>query len=1056
MLISTTSIRRPVLAAVANILLVVLGILAFQRLPVRQYPDIDPPVLSITTTYLGASAAVVESDVTKRIEEAVAGVEGVRLITASSRDEVSQIDIEFRIGRQIDFAAADVRDQIARIRKTLPTTVDDPVVSKQSGSAQPIMWLSLTSDSRDPLELTDYARRNLVDQLSVVPGVARVFMGGERRYAIRVWLDPDALAAKNLTADDVVRRLQQENVELPAGRLESANRELTVRTTTRLPDPTAFADLIVRETPAGQIRLGQVAKVELGAENYRTGVWIDGKPAVGLGVVRQSTANVLDVADGVKAALERLRPSIPKDIEISNPYDESVFIKASIYEVNHALVIALILVVLVILGFLSSFRATLIPTLAIPVSLIAAMMVMSLAGFSINVLTLLAFVLAIGLVVDDAIVVLENIHRRMELGEPKLLAAVNGAKEVYFAVIATTVVLVAVFVPLAFLQGNTGRLFTEFGVTLAAAVAFSGITALSLSPMLCSLILRHDAKPNFFARGTNWFFARLSAGYKRTLDVGLSVGTGALVALSLLVLGGAVGGSWWLLRGMPSETAPVEDRGFLIVPMEAPQGSTMQYTLDRVDEVERVLEPLRGADGPIERVLVVIGLGAAANAPVNQAFVIVRLKDWSQRHVHSKQLAGMLMPRVLGAIGGVSGAQAFIVNPPSLGQSGFSQPLQVAIGAENYEDAKQWSAQVVAALRAEPRIQNLRDDVDTTRPMLEVAVDRARAAEVGVSAADIGSALQVLLGAVKTTKYEERGQQYEVMVQAAAETRLTPTDLAAIHVRSASGRLVPLSGLVTWREIGADKELKRVDRRPAATITGTPVAGYSIGEAVARFETAAKDQLPPQAAISYLGQSREFKESAGGMVFIFALALFIVYLVLAAQFESLIHPFIIMTSAPLAALGALIALRLMDMSWNIYAQIGVVMLIGLMAKNGILMVEFANQLREEGRSIRDAIEEASAIRLRPILMTSIATVAGAVPLATAHGAGAEGRMAIGLVIIGGVTLATALTLYLVPALYLVLAGFTTPANARAKEIEREARERHAHVDGENEQGGILG
>jgi multidrug efflux pump len=1042
MLLSETAIKRPVLATVANLLLIVLGLGALFRLPVRQYPDIDLPVVSINTSFPGASAAVMESDVSKRIEEAISGIEGVRTITTVSNDENSRIDVEFNIARNIEFATADVRDQLGRIRKQLPTGIDDPVIIKASSSSSPVLWVAMQDPARDGLQLTDYARRNLIDSLSVVPGVSRVQIGGERRYAMRIWLDPASMAARGVSPGDVVKRLNEENLELPSGRLESAQREMSVRTTTRLSDPESFRALVVREGDAeagdgGRVVLGDIARIERGAANYRTGLWIDGKPTIGLGVVKQSTANTLDVADGVRAAIARLGPSLPPGLTLAFPYDESLFIKASISEVVHTLVIALGLVVVVILVFLRSVVAMLIPVLAIPVSLMAAAMVMSALGFSINVLTLLAMVLAIGLVVDDAIVVLENVYRRFERGEPRLLAGITGSREVGFAVIATTTVLISVFVPISFQGGTVGRLQREFGLTLAATVAFSAFVALTLAPMLCTKLLKrgdHGPVGRFVGRG----LSGLESGYGWLLD--RTMAARPLVALiGVAVMVAAV----WLYRTTPQELSPTEDQGYVIVPVEAPQGSTMEATLGHVQKVLAMVDPyLEKQGGPVRSVLTIIPAFGSPGT-VNSAFIMVRLRPWQERTMSQQELVKKLM----GGLTALPGVRAFAINRPSFGIRDFGQNMSIVLEGEDYAQVQAWSRTLLAKARQDPHFTGLRDDVDLTRPQLLVSVDRARASELGVTAQDVGSALGAVLGEMKVTTYQDRGEQYDVILQAPAGERTSSDVLQRIYVHARpSNRLVPLSTIATATEAGAPKELRRIDRRPAVTISATLV-GYSMGQALSAFEAMAKAELPPTAHLAFTGQAKEYKDAVGDafsiagvampkQLMIFGLAGLIVFLVLAAQFESWIHPLIIIVGVPLAAAGGLLALRLTGQTLNVYSQIGLIMLIGLVAKNGILMVEFANQLRDRGEQIVPAMVHAARVRLRPILMTSIATIAGAVPLATAHGAGAEGRRAIGTVIIGGLSLATVLTLFVIPALYTYLARFTRPAGDIAREVAR--------------------
>ncbi|MBA3710327.1 MAG: efflux RND transporter permease subunit, partial [Planctomycetes bacterium] len=929
-------------------------------LPVRQYPDIDLPVVSINTTFPGASAAVMESDVSKRIEEAISGIEGVRTITTVSNDENSRIDVEFNIARNIEFATADVRDQLGRIRKQLPTGIDDPVIIKASSSSSPVLWVAMQDPARNGLELTDYARRNLIDSLSVVPGVSRVQIGGERRSAMRIWLDPDAMAAHGIAPADVVARLNQENLELPSGRLESMQREMSVRTTTRLSSPEEFQALVLREggagssAHAGRVLLGDVARIERGAANYRTGLWIDGKPTIGLGIVKQSTANTLDVADGVRAAIKRLGPSLPPGLTLAYPYDESLFIKASIREVVKTLAIALGLVVIVILVFLRSWVAMLIPVMAIPVSLMAAAMVMAALGFSINVLTLLAMVLAIGLVVDDAIVVLENVYRRFEQGEPRLLAGITGSREVGFAVIATTTVLISVFVPISFQSGTVGRLQREFGLTLAATVAFSAFVALTLAPMMCTKLLRRAEHEGVVARVLGRALAGLEAGYAWLLERTMRVRP--LVALIGVVVVAAAG---WLYHVTQQDLSPTEDQGYVIIPLETPQGTTMDGTLAQVDHVLAMVEPYKEANGGPVRSLLTIIPAFGSPGTVNSAFIIARLRPWDERTMSQQDLVKKLMG---GLLTGLPGARAFAINRPSFGLRDFGQSMSIVLEGENYEQVQGWIRTLLAKARQDPHFTGLRDDVDLTRPQLLVSVDRARAAELGITAQDIGTALGAVLGEMKVTTYQDRGEQYDVVLQASKGERASAEVLQRIHARAhPSNRLVPLTTIATATEAGAPKELRRIDRRPAVIISAT-LKGYSMGQALAVLEGIARTELPPTAHLAFTGQAKEYKDAIGEsftilgiaipmQLMIFGLAGLIVFLVLAAQFESWIHPLIIIVGVPLAAAGGLAALKLTGQTLNVYSQIGLIMLIGLVAKNGILMVEFANQLRDRGEEI---------------------------------------------------------------------------------------------------------
>ncbi|MBC8792143.1 MAG: multidrug transporter AcrB [Tagaea sp. CACIAM 22H2] len=1044
MVLSEVSIKRPVFATVISLLILVLGFAAYSRLPVREYPAIDPPIVSVTTIYKGASNQVVESRVTELVESAVAGIEGVKTITSNSREERSQVSIEFRLGRDIDAASADVRDRVARIRSRLPDGVDDPIIAKVDGDQRAIVWFTLASDRYSQLELTDYARRNIVDRLSIVPGVAQVSISGERRYSMRVWIDRQALAARQLTVDDVESAIRRQNVELPSGRIESTQRELTVKTDSRLSNPDQFRNIVLTTRQGYQIRLGEVARVEVGPEDERSGIRANGKTAIGIGVVRQSTGNTLTVADGAKKEMALIAENFPEGVQLMVGYDESIFIAQSIYEVYHALMIGVALVVAVIFVFLRSWRATLIPTLAIPVSIIGSFMVLAALGYSLNVLTLLALVLAIGIVVDDAIVVLENIHRRIEEGEPVLLASMRGSNQIAFAVIATTATLIAVFVPISFMEGNTGRLFTEFGIALAAAVLFSGVVALSLTPMLCSkLLTTHSGEGKLYLM-TEKVFTGMNAGYRWLLVRAL--GAPIVVLAGGMAISAAAYGFWSVL---PKEFAPVEDRGTIIIPITAPEGASYNYTRDSVAQVERVLQPYIDS-GVAAGVMGNIAPGFQRPAPVNSGLVFLRLKPWGQRHKDSENGAPKppgreikqqdIVREIFPRITGIPGVRAAPVNPPSLGQRGFQPPIQFVIGGTSYETLRDWRDRVIQRASRDSRFLNMDSNFRDTKPELRVRIDRARAADLGVPIDTIGRTLETMFGSRNVSTYVDRGEEYNVILQARTQDRATPADLAGLFVRSATTQtLIPLSSLVTMAEAAGPAELNRVDRLRSITITSSLAPGFTLGEALSELEKIAAEELPPEARISYQGQSREFKESASSLYFTFGMALLIVFLVLAAQFESWIHPLIIMLAVPLALTGGLGILYLTGISLNIYSQIGMILLIGLMAKNGILIVEFANQLRDEGHDIPSAALEASVARLRPILMTSIATVFGAIPIADARGAGAESREAIGWVIIGGVAFSTVLTIFVIPALYVLLARFTKPIGAIAANLAQQER-----------------
>ncbi|MCS6892336.1 MAG: efflux RND transporter permease subunit [Rhodovarius sp.] len=1030
MVLSDISIKRPVFAMVVSMLLCVLGLASLMRMPVRELPAIDPPIVQITTVYRGASAAIVDTQITEIIESAVAGIEGVKSITSQSRDERSAVTIEFNLGRDVDAAANDVRDRVARAIPRLPEQAEAPLVAKQDSDQRPILWIALTSDRLSGMELTDIARRRMADRLATVDGVAQVIFSGERRFSMRIWLDRQAMAARGLTVQDVEDAIRRENVELPGGRLESTARELTVRTDTRLSRPEQFQSLVVaRNLQTGaQVLLGEIARIEVAPEETRGEYRINGRTALGLGILRQSTANTLAVARGVRAEVERIRPSLPEGVDIVYGYDESQFIAQSIYEVQHALIIALLLVVGVIFFFLRSFRATIVPAVAIPVSVIASFIAMDAMGFSINVLTLLGLVLAIGLVVDDAIVVLENIHRRIELGEPPLLAAVRGSREIAFAVIATTLVLVAVFVPLSFLGGNVGRLFTEFGLALAASILFSALVALTLTPMMCSRLLSPHSEGNWLVRATEPLFVAMNRGFRWTLQRAL--------AAPIITLGFAAalsGFSVLLFQALPKEFTPTEDRGVVIIPTTGPEGSSFAYMREHVIRIEEMMRPYLES-GEAAAIFATIG-GFQRPPQSNVANVFVRLAPWHQRTRKAQDLQREIFPRV----SQIPGIRGFALLPAGYGQTGFQPPIQFVIGGPDYETLVQWRDLMLEAARANPRLLNVDSNFRETQPEIRVDIDRRRAADLGISIQALGRTIETMLGSREVGTYVEGGQEYRILLQAEADRRITPFDLENIFVRTASGQLVPLSSVVRLQERARAQTLSRADRVRAITITASLAPGYSIGEALDFLDRTAAQVLPQEVRISYRGQSRDFKEGSSALLVTFLFALLIVYLVLAAQFESFIHPFIILLSTPLAITGGLLAIWWVEISLNIFSQIGLVLLIGLMAKNGILVVEFANQLRDRGLSIYDAVMEAAVARLRPILMTSIATVLGAVPLALATGAGAESRSALGWVIVGGVMLSTLVTLYAVPALYLLLARFTKPIGtiaARLADLER--------------------
>jgi multidrug efflux pump len=1029
MLLSDISVKRPVLAATISLLLVVLGVVAFLRLPLREIPNIDPPIVSVETNYRGASAGVIESRITQVVEDAVSGIEGIELIQSSSQNGRSSVSIEFTLAREIESAANDVRDAVGRISSNLPTEADPPQVFKVDGDSDVIIWLNLASKTLDSLALTDYAERYIVDRLSTIDGVARVQVGGGFRYAMRIWLKRAELAARGLTVNDVATALRRENIELPAGRIESAQRDFTVRITRGYRDSDDFKNLVITKRPDGHVvTLAEVADVELGSLERRSYFRGNGQPQVGLGIIKQSTANALDVSRGVRDELKRLTPTLPQGMEMFLAVDTSEFIEAAVHEVYFTLSITMLLVILVIYFFLGSWRAALIPAVTVPVCIVAAFIALYAFGFSLNLLTLLALVLSIGLVVDDAIVVLENCQRRVDLGETPLLAAYRGARQVGFAVIATTAVLVAVFVPIAFMEGNLGRLFRELGAAIAAAVAISAVVALSLSPMMCSKLLRPSSSHRGLAARVDRGMERITLGYRRLL--GRSVGRPLLFALALV---STLAFSWLLFRAVPSELAPPEDRGLFFVTVNAPEGAGYDYTVQQMQEVEKRVMKLVD-DKIVSRVNTRAprgGGGGSTSEDMHTGMAIAVMAPWNERTIDT----ATAMEQLAKSLNEIPGIQGFPQMRQGFGR-GFGQPLQFVLLGSSYEELVVWRDQMLKRIAENPKLLRPDSDYKETRPQLRVQIDRARAADLGVSVEEVGTTLETMLGSRRVTTFIREGEEYDVLLQAQRSDRADPSDLTNLFVKSRDGALIPLSNLVTLNELAEPGSFNRFNRLRAITISAALAPGYPLGEAINYLETVAHEELPSGAAYDYKGDSREYQKAGSSTLVTFAFALLVVFLVLAAQFESFVHPFVIMLTVPLAVLGALVGLWLFGQTLNIYSQIGIVMLVGLAAKNGILIVEFANQMRDEGLGVVAAVIEASAVRLRPIVMTSVCTVVGALPLALGHGAGANSRIAIGVVIISGVLFSTLLSLFVVPAFYVLLARFTRSPEAIAKEIRR--------------------
>lgn len=1048
MQLAEISIRRPVFATVLSLLVLLIGAVSFTRLSVREYPKIDEPVVTVSVRYAGASAEVIESQVTKPLEDSIAGIDAVDVITSISRAEQSQISVRFRLEKDADNAAAEVRDRTARVRNRLPTAVDEPVIAKVEADASPVMWLAFSSDTRSPLEINDLINRIVKPRLQTVTGVADVPIYGERKYAMRVWLDPERMAGYRLTTQDVEDAIRRNNLELPAGRIESQQREFSVTSQTDLKTPAQFSNIVIRTVNGFPVRILDVARVEEGAASDRSRVRLNGRDAISVGVIRQATANPLELSQGVRAMLPLLKADLPSDIGIDIANDNSLFIDRSIKSVYTTIAEAVVLVALVIFVFLRTFRASIIPIVTIPVSLVGSFALMSLAGFSINTLTLLALVLAIGLVVDDAIVMLENIYRHIEEGLDPFSAAIKGAREIGFAIVAMTLTLVAVYAPLAFTPGRTGRLFVEFALALAGAVVVSGFVALTLSPMMCSLLLKHNPKPNWFDRSMERWLTALSDAYGRLLRWIVTArwgrGQGAAKGGGMR---GAIFQARWIVIGvmalsglalalvfptMRQELSPLEDRGTILASVTAPDGATLDYTNRYALELEKI-----GTTYPeFDRVFANIG-----NPTVAQGSVIYRTVDWESRNRTTLDLAKELQPKVAG----LPGVNAFLITPPSLGQGFRSRPLTYVIQtSDSYENLSKVVAAFMAEIAQNPGIVGPDVDLRLNKPELRIEVNRERAADLGVSVEVVAKAIETMLGGRTVTRYKRDAEQYDVIVQTEARGRTTPENIDTIYVRGRNDAMIPLSSLVNVRESVSPRELNHFGQRRSATITANLSSDYSLGQALTFMNETAAKVLKPGYTTDLNDTSREFKNSQGALGVVFVLALVFIFLVLAAQFESFIDPLVIMVSVPLSMIGALLALKWSGGSLNVYSQIGLITLVGLITKHGILIVEFTNQLREEGMEMVDALVKASAQRLRPILMTTGAMVLGAIPLALAKGAGAETRMQIGWVIVGGMSLGTLLTIFVVPTMYTLFARKAVPGANTAVAAEEPEHPLHPH------------
>jgi multidrug efflux pump len=1029
MQLAETSIRRPVFATVLSLLIVLIGAVSFNRLTVREYPKIDEPVVSVTTVFTGASSEVMEGQVTKVLEDSLAGIEGVDVITSSSRQERSQISVRFALTRDADSAAADVRDKVTRVRQRLPQGIDEPVIAKVEADAFPVVFLAMSSDTHNALQLSEMANTLVKPVLQTAPGAADVIVQGERKFSMRIWVDTDKLAAYRLTIQDLEDALRRSNLEVPAGRIESRQREFNVTAATDLQRPQEFGQVVIRTINGQPVRIADVARVQQAAVDERSSVRLNGRDAIGVGVVRQATANPLDLSAGVRQLMVKVRRDLPPGVTIEVANDNSVFIDRSIKGVFMTIVEASVLVALVIFLFLRTLRASIIPLLTIPVSLIGTFALMALAGFSINTLTLLALVLAIGLVVDDAIVMLENIYRHIEEGMAPFQAAIRGAREVGFAIVAMTMTLVAVYAPLAFAPGRTGRLFTEFALALAGAVVVSGVVALTLSPMLSSVLLRHNPKPSWFDRSMERVLQAVTRGYGHVLSWTLRHRW-----LVLLVMVGSGVVSWIVLGEIKRELAPIEDRGVVVAQINGPDGATLDYTNRYAQSIERI-----GQGYPeFDRVFATVG-----NPTVAQGNIFFRAMPWEERKRSTQEMAREMTPRVAG----LSGVTAFPITPPSLGQGFTQRPINyVIITSDSYQNLAQTVRAFQDELAKNPGFVQVDTDLRLNKPEIKLEVDRERAADMGVGVDLIARAVETMLGGRKVTRYKREGEQYDVIVQTNPSGRDTPDDIEKIFVRGRNDTMIPLSALVKIREVVVPRELNHFGQRRSASITSNLSADYSVGEALDFMDATAKKVLKPGYATDLNGSSREFRKSADSLSLVFVLALLFIFLVLAAQFESFVDPLVILLSVPLSMAGALLALKWSGGTLNVFSQIGLITLVGLITKHGILIVEFANQLREQGLDTLAAIKKSASQRLRPIMMTTGAMVLGAVPLALATGAGAESRRQIGWVIVGGMSLGTLLTIFVVPTMYTLLARKHAPgAKKEAALVTEESHGEHAGV-----------
>jgi hydrophobe/amphiphile efflux-1 (HAE1) family protein len=1030
MFLTDLSIKRPVVASVMSLVLVIFGLVTFQEIPTDELPDVQPPVVTIQTDYKGASAEIIDAQITQKIEDFVGGTPGLETIDSFSEDESSRITLTFETGLDLNDVTNDVRSSVARVVDNLPDGAEQPEIFKQSAGMRTTMWLSFSSDSMSDLELTDYADRYLTDTFSTVAGVGRVRLGGQRELSLRVWLDPLALAARDLTTQEVEQAFREENVEFPAGRIESKDIDLTIKLDKAYQKLASYKKLPLKRARDGSIiTLEDVARVEVGAESTRTLFKGNGKQVVGIGIYQQSDANTIAVANGVKKKIKEIKSTLPPGTTLEVSFDRSNYIKAAINEVYKTLIIALILVTIIIYLFLGNIRALIVPLIALPVSLISTFLSIYIFDFSINLFTLMALVLAIGIVVDDAIVMLENIVRRIELGDTPLVAAYKGARQVSFAIIATTVVLVAVFVPLVFIKGITGVLFTQTAITLASAVIISSFVALSLSPMLGSKFLNRNMKKSNIVIKFEKFLKTITNSYKSSLTVWINK-----KKIIISFLAGTLALTVFLFNFAPKELIAPEDRGAFFVIIKAPQGSGFNFTKSKAEDIEKLLLPEVGKGEYRKLIMRVPGFGKSSKQ-VNSGFIIVLLEPWSKRDRHGVKI----MRESFGKIGRVPGVLAFPVMPQGIRTGGVESPVQFVILGNTYDQLIEWKNIIKKEARKNPGLTSIQDDFDLNKPQLNVQIDQKKAADLGVSTEDIGRTIETIFGSKNVTRFTQDGKEYSIILQGDIKDRQEPDSISKMFVRSKNnGKLVSISNLVSYNEEGQSPFLARYNRQKAVTISARLVGNYSLDEAL-KFLVNVVEENTPQAKIAYKGESEEYKKTNNELYIIFALALVTAYLAMCAQFESWRHPFTIMLTVPMAILGGLLGLLVAGSSLNVYSQIALVILIGLSAKNGILIVEFANQLRKEGKKFETAIIEAATIRLRPILMTSLSTIFGVLPLIIGSGPGAASRLTVGITIFGGMLFSTFFTLYVIPTIYSIIGKNTQRIDAVEIELNKQLK-----------------